>query len=107
DLKEFLGQFIKLKPGKVLDESGRVVGHHDGAILYTIGERHGFTLTTQTPNEQPHYVIARDIKNNTITVSKKLMKEKEAFILELEQINWLGDKPKEDKTYQARIRHRG
>jgi tRNA-specific 2-thiouridylase len=43
-MKDFLKQYIKTKDGDVLNEQGEVVGSHDGAVLYTIGERHGFNI---------------------------------------------------------------
>src|SRR3989344_4537515 len=38
-IKEFQSQYVKTKPGKIIDESGKIIGQHDGAIFYTIGQR--------------------------------------------------------------------
>lgn len=65
DIKEFLSHYIELKPGSVLDEAGQVIGEHEGAATYTLGQRYGFTISASSP----HYVIAKDITLNTITVS--------------------------------------
>src|SRR3989344_860547 len=43
-MRDFLARYIDLKQGKVLDEAGAVIGEHDGAALYTLGERHGFRI---------------------------------------------------------------
>lgn len=67
DMYTFLSHFIRLTPGAVLTPSGTVIGTHRGALLYTEGQRHGFTVTSKT-HETPHYVVARDIDANTITV---------------------------------------
>ncbi|MBI3888790.1 tRNA 2-thiouridine(34) synthase MnmA [Candidatus Nomurabacteria bacterium] len=48
DLKEFLKHYIKSKKGKVLNENGEEIGYHDGAVFYTLGERHGFTITKKS-----------------------------------------------------------
>jgi tRNA-uridine 2-sulfurtransferase len=69
DIHEFLSHYIDLVPGAVLDEAGKVVGEHQGAFVYTLGQRHGFTLHTHTPERAPHYVVGKDIDSNTITVS--------------------------------------
>lgn len=69
DVKAFLKKHIDVQPGNVLNESGEVIGMHDGAALYTIGERHGFTITNTTDRQVPHYIIAKDIAKNSITVS--------------------------------------
>lgn len=66
DIKEFLSHYVTLVPGDVLDEQGRVVGRHEGALVYTLGQRHGFT---HTGGATPHYVVAKDVQQNTVTVS--------------------------------------
>lgn len=71
DVKEFLSHYIESKKGNVLDEKGNVIGEHDGAFFFTIGERHGFTITKKTPNDEPYYVVSKNIENNTITVANK------------------------------------
>lgn len=71
DLEEFLGHYIDLVAGDVLDESGHVIGRHKGSVVYTIGQRHGFTLEKQGNNNTPLYVVAKDIHANTITVAPK------------------------------------
>jgi tRNA-specific 2-thiouridylase len=69
DIKEFLSHYVTAVPGNVISENGAVIGAHDGALFYTHGQRHGFTLTTSTAQSAPHYVVAKDIHANTITVA--------------------------------------
>jgi tRNA-specific 2-thiouridylase len=98
DMKEFLKHYIKEKPGNILDSHGKIIGKHDGSLLITIGQKLRGT---------PYFVISKDIKRNTITVSGK---NKETFhntITKLKDINWINQKPKVGKTYEARIRYRG
>ncbi len=71
DIKEFLRHYVDLSPGPVYDQAGEVIGEHDGALIYTLGQRHGFTITSQSTKREPHYVIARDIATNSITVGTK------------------------------------
>ncbi len=71
DLEEFLGHYIDLVPGKVLDVHGNVIGKHKGAQLYTVGQRHGFTISPQSPGTEKHFVKEKDINKNTITVSSE------------------------------------
>jgi tRNA-specific 2-thiouridylase len=71
DMKEFLSHYIETKPGNVLNEKGEVIGAHEGAVFYTSGQRHGFTISEKTPTDKPYYIIAKDIEKNTITVSHK------------------------------------
>src|SRR6202044_1789497 len=64
-LKDFLSRYITLVPGDVVDEGGKVVGTHDGAALYTIGERHGFSA----PGTVPQYVVGVDVSRNSVRIS--------------------------------------
>ncbi|MFC1802234.1 tRNA 2-thiouridine(34) synthase MnmA, partial [Patescibacteria group bacterium] len=49
EMKDFLKRFLEEKKGDVLNEKGEVVGWHEGAQYYTIGQRHGFIITKKTP----------------------------------------------------------
>ena len=71
DMKDFLKEFIEEKRGDVLNTDGAVIGYHDGAVYYTLGQRRGFIITQKTPEDIPYYVVAKDIEQNTITVSHK------------------------------------
>lgn len=69
-IPDFLKMYIPLESGKVLDEQGSVIGTHEGAALYTLGQRHGFSTAAHGANSVPQYVIATDIQSNTITVAR-------------------------------------
>jgi tRNA-specific 2-thiouridylase len=71
DIPEFLSHYIDLKPGDVLSEEGTVIGTHQGALVYTLGQRHGFTLNNKDTARKHHYIVARDVDKNTLTVSEK------------------------------------
>jgi tRNA-specific 2-thiouridylase len=108
DMKDFLAHYIKSKRGDVLDEKGKVIGYHDGAVFFTLGERHGFTITKHSTENAPLYVVAKDINKNTITVSTKQQGEKnESTTYNLTQINWISEKPEENRKYTAQIRYHG
>jgi tRNA-uridine 2-sulfurtransferase len=109
DMKKFLQEHLKTKKGKVLNEKGEVVGEHDGAILYTLGERHGFRVKNNMTESLPLYVIAKNLKNNTITVAPKtnaLPRGKGArkkFLIQ--DINWIS-KETNKKELTCRYRYR-
>lgn len=69
DMKDFLAHFIEEKEGNVVNEKGEVIGSHRGAYFYTLGERHGFTVTKKGTDDAPLYVVAKDFEANTITVA--------------------------------------
>ena len=120
DVKDFLEIYAPQKKGNVLDENGNVIGEHPGALFFTTGERHGFTITKKTPNDAPSFVVSKDMKNNTITVAHKIANENASFprtVLgnlfrgqsseRISNTNWISEKPKIGKNYKARVRHLG
>lgn len=109
DFKQFLKKYLKSKPGQVLSETGEIIGTHEGAIFHTLGERHGFTVTAKTPNDKAYYIVAKDIKQNTLIVSQNPAKtEANRKEFELEQINVLDQAGLDSvKKIFVRIRHLG
>lgn len=109
DMKDFLKHYIKTEKGNVLNDKDEIIGYHDGAILYTLGERHGFTITKNIDNSQPLYVISKDIENNTITVSSRqsLAENKSHSRVLCNRVNWISKIPQADKNYKAQIRYHG
>ena len=108
DMKDFLSHYMKEDSGKVLDENGKIIGRHDGAIFYTIGQRHGFEITEKTTRSNPLFVIAKNLQKNTITVSENpIQNVKESKEIEMKNVNWMSSKiPDLSKKYSARIRYR-
>jgi tRNA-specific 2-thiouridylase len=110
DVKEFLAHYIKAKPGKVLNEAGKEIGEHPGALLFTIGERHGFIVTAKTPHDAPYYVVAKDIAANTITVSNRMAAPashaSSGSHCAIKRISWTAAPLKKGDRLQARTRYR-
>ncbi|MFA6554190.1 MAG: tRNA 2-thiouridine(34) synthase MnmA [Candidatus Paceibacterota bacterium] len=110
DVKEFLSHYIKSTSGNVLNEKGEIIGNHPGALLFTKGERRGFTLTVKTPHDAPYFIIDKDAEQNTITVSNK----DESGILpstdkqiRIGSMNWVsGEMPEIGRPLQVRGRYR-
>lgn len=104
-IREFLSEFVETSPGNIIDhESGEVVGAHDGAIFYTLGQRHGLNLG----GGLPYYVVGKDMAKNEVYVSRNLndisMWRTE---LQLTDIHWINDAPHENDKLTVRLRHRG
>ncbi len=108
DMKDFLKEFIEEKRGNVIDDENNVIGYHDGAMFYTLGQRRGFVIVEKTPEDTPYYIVAKDIKNNTITVSHQIGSHlpKEKKDIELTQINWILAVPEDGERFFVRIRYR-
>jgi tRNA-specific 2-thiouridylase len=109
DVKEFLRHYIPAKPGKVLGEAGKEIGEHPGALLFTIGERHGFTVTHKTPNDAPYFVIRKDVEANTITVSNRQNDGSMASgrtNVKIARANWISNAPAVGQKFEGRGRYR-
>ncbi|MBI1998878.1 MAG: tRNA 2-thiouridine(34) synthase MnmA [Parcubacteria group bacterium] len=105
-MKEFLKKYIPAEKGDVLDAKGNIIGMHDGARLYTLGERHGFLVTKKTPNDPPLYVVAKDIEKNMLTVAPQNSREEVTKAL-LAHVNFIsGEVPNTEESYDVRFRYR-
>ena len=69
DMAEFLRHYLKTEKGNVLASTGEVIGEHDGALLYTIGQRHGLRYHHKKASDTPLFVVSKDLEKNTVTVS--------------------------------------
>lgn len=108
EMKAFLKKYIAVSPGDVVNEAGESVGRHEGAVLYTLGERHGFVVTKKGPTDGPYYVVAKDLTANTVTVSQSRGGDTGAqntTDVVLEDVHWIADTPK-NGSYQCRFRYR-
>ena len=67
--KNFIKNYIKNSPGKILDFEGNIIGEHDGIFYATIGQREGIGIGgIKNQKNLPWYVYKKDIKNNTLYV---------------------------------------
>jgi tRNA-uridine 2-sulfurtransferase len=105
DMKDFLKRFIPEQAGDVLNESGDVIGRHDGVFYVTLGQRHGFTIIKKGVSDVPMYVVSKNIKNNTITVSEDPKSENPTRNIVIEEVNWINE-PHEKEELLARSRYR-
>lgn len=101
-MRDFLGHYLPLVKGDVLDEKGKVIGDHDGAALYTIGERHGFRVKAHSAQQNPHYIVNVDTEKNTITVSGT-KRDAATSAVHLLHANWL---QKAEGSFVAQARYR-
>ncbi len=78
-MKDFLKEYIDAEPGEIREiESEKVLGYHEGAVFYTIGQRHGLYLSGvvgEVNDGMPYYVVKKDVAKNVVYVSKNLNNE--------------------------------
>ncbi len=104
-MRDFLARYIQLEKGVVLDTHGTTIGEHDGAALYTLGERHGFRIKSGRPDSSPNYVVAIDTARNAITVSPSKDDAKVTEIT-LTEMQWIGTAPRMPYSAEAQARYR-
>ena len=106
DMKNFLKHYIKETPGEVHDENGNSIGTHPGVWFFTLGERHGFSLSTQSTEQKPYYVIGKEVEKNILYVAQRETEKEGAPRREIVLKNCVWRKlPRE--TFQTQIRYRG
>lgn len=106
-IRDFLSQYVTSVPGPIIEQHGMEIGTHDGAIFYTIGQRHGLDVG----GGLPYYVTGKDMETNTVFVTNDiadgaLWSEK----LRLTNLHWINQELaaglSPDKKYAVRTRHR-
>lgn len=102
-IRDFLSQYVETKPGNIIDKkSGKLLGYHDGAIFYTIGQRHGLDLG----GGLPYYVVGKNMAKNEVYVTTDLNDATLwRYEVKLSNVHWINGAPKPGK-YQIRVRHR-
>ena len=103
-IREFLLNELGPQPhGRIIDQHGLDIGEHDGAIYYTIGQRHGLDVG----GGLPYYVTGKDMKRNEVYVTTDLSDTQLwSREIKLADPHWINAAPTAGKTYQVRTRHR-
>lgn len=104
DMHDFLRELIKPMNGAVLDTEGAVIGEHDGAALYTLGQRHKFRVTGTAAAQTPQYVITINAAENTLTVAPDISLAHRQTIKIIEEHWTLGTTPASGQ-YTAEVRY--
>lgn len=106
-MKDFLKEYIDVQPGEIREiGTEKVLGYHEGAVFYTIGQRHGLYISGnkgEINDGLPYYVVKKDLEKNIVYVSKNL---NDSHIwtkeLKLKDIILKNDTP----NISVRLRHR-
>jgi tRNA-specific 2-thiouridylase len=102
-IRDFLSQYVEQTPGEIIDKkTDTVIGHHDGAIFYTLGQRHGLNQG----GGLPYYVVGKSMEKNEVYVTTDINDEtlwRES--VDLTAVHWINGAP-QNGTYEIRVRHR-
>lgn len=102
-IRDFLSQYVEPSIGNIIDKnSGEVLGTHDGAIFYTLGQRHGLDIG----GGLPYYVVGKDMDKNEVYVTTDLNDDSLwKSEISLNSVHWINEAPSPG-VYLARVRHR-
>ena len=104
-IRTFLLDTLERRAGDVVElETGKVLGHHDGAFLFTVGQRRGLDLG----GGPARYVVSTDVEANVVYVTADRMSPALfASELLLDDCRWIGGEAPAAGEYVVRTRHTG
>lgn len=100
DTAGFLAEQLGRRPGPFVGPDGSVVGWHEGAFQFTVGQRRGLGLAGF---DEPMYVTALD--GDTVHVGPRA--NLEVDWLDAEEVSWIAGSPPERGEIRAQVRYRG
>lgn len=68
DTQDWLADRLGSTKGEIVDMDGNVLGAHQGAHGFTVGQRKGLQLGKPAVDGKPRYVLAVDVKSNKVVV---------------------------------------
>ncbi|MGH3447564.1 MAG: tRNA 2-thiouridine(34) synthase MnmA, partial [Nocardioidaceae bacterium] len=71
DTSGWLRDRLGAQTGEIVDGSGEVLGTHEGAFGFTIGQRRGLGIGTPAPDGEPRYVLDIEPVSGTVTVGSR------------------------------------
>lgn len=103
-IKDFLLAELGPQPfGAIIDQNGVTIGEHDGALFYTIGQRHGLDVG----GGLPYYVVGKDMAKNEVYATTDLQDGRLwRSDLSLSSLHWINDGPTDGQQLQVRSRYR-
>ena len=109
NFREFLKNYIPAQKGDIIDiETGRVIGRHDGAMYYTIGQRKGLGIGgIHGEVAKGWFIVKKDVKKNILYAASG---EESEYLLSdrctVKLLNFITDAPKEGQHINAKFRYR-
>lgn len=103
-VREFLRSQLQPVVGPAVLADGRKVGEHQGATLYTIGQRLGAGSVNWTGDAPPLFVVAKDTPGNRLIVGA----DQDTYATELVagDPNWLVTELSSEFRAEAKVRYR-
>ncbi|HEY9034112.1 MAG TPA: tRNA 2-thiouridine(34) synthase MnmA [Pseudomonadales bacterium] len=106
--RDFLQTYIPAQPGDIVTDQGEPVGHHNGLMFHTLGQRQGLGIGGLAGHDDaPWYVVDKDIAGNRLIVGQgndhPLLFNR---CLSTTDIHWINDAPPLPARLMAKTRYR-
>ncbi len=107
--KDFLEQYLPAQQGKIVTDTGQVIGQHSGLMYHTMGQRQGLGIGgVKNAPDAPWYVVDKDLEKNELVV---VQGDKHPLLyhstLKATEVHWINRPPEEKQFHcQAKIRYR-
>ncbi|MEM9444564.1 MAG: tRNA 2-thiouridine(34) synthase MnmA [Verrucomicrobiota bacterium] len=106
-MSDFLDAHLPQKPGEIISLDGKLLGEHRGLHYYTLGQRKGIRVPSNTPNKA-YVVVEKRINTNQLVIA---LEEPNTPLLYAEgakicQLSFTSTPLKESRVIQARPRYR-
>jgi tRNA-uridine 2-sulfurtransferase len=105
DTAGFLRGRLGEAEGQLVDQSGTVVGRHEGTYAYTIGQRRGLQIGTPAPDGRPRYVLDIEPATQTVTVGPREALDVRRIVAT--DPRWCGDPLREPLGCTVQLRAHG
>ena len=105
--KPFLSQYLPAQPGDMVTPEGEIVGHHDGLMYYTLGQRKGLGIGGRGDGRS-WFVIDKDLEHNRLIVCQG-GDDSHLFtnVLHASQMTFItGEAPAQSFECTAKVRYR-
>ena len=106
-IQDFLRCYIPEVDGDIVNTNGQKLGTHRGLYNYTLGQRKGIGVPSNT-NHKSYVVVAKNFENNTLVVDFDSPEAPNLYRKEVEiiEINWINKPILSPRKIYARVRYR-
>lgn len=105
DTRGWLAQRLGEQPGDIVDTDGQVVGEHEGAYAYTVGQRRGLGLKVPRADHAKRYVVEVQPRRNTVVVGTQELLGVD--LITGDNLRWCGAPPEGEVVLAAQVRAHG
>jgi tRNA-specific 2-thiouridylase len=107
-MRDFLRHFVPDRPGPVIEaEGGRLLGEHRGLHLFTLGQRRGIGIPSNTDNRN-FVVVGKRSADNALLVAFDSTTAPGLHRTEIgvHSLSWIGEPVADNARLEGRVRHR-